>query len=272
MDLIQETKASPEEKKPAKEVSITMKKDHFFIMLAIAFLAIGLVSGYVLGDKFGGIFGKEGGTTTGDNTPTGAVAGDHVKVNISFDGAPVLGKDTAPVTIIVFSDFSCPYCGAAAGGNEEVMQYLQSKYPDWTAPVPGIIKNYVDTGKAKLIFKYYPGHGTGEEAFKLALCANEQSKFWEVHDVFFANQDSIADIAALKDLTASAGVDLEELQACYDSKKYDDAPESDYMESKQAGVGGTPTFFIGNDEDGYVKIVGAQKYLVFEQAIEAELK
>lgn len=105
---------------------------------------------------------------------------------------PVKGDKNAPVTIIVFSDPSCPFCAAAAGA-PEMVSYMQSRSPSWQPPVPGIMKEYVDTGKVKIAFKYFPGHGLGKTAMKVLWCANEQGKFWELHDLVFANQEAISD-------------------------------------------------------------------------------
>ncbi len=105
---------------------------------------------------------------------------------------PVKGNKDAGVTIIVFSDPSCPFCAAAAGA-PEMVSYMQSRSPSWQPPVPGIMEEYVDTGKVKIVFKYFPGHGSGKTAMKALWCANEQGKFWELHDLVFANQAAISD-------------------------------------------------------------------------------
>lgn len=202
-----------------------------------------------------------GKTGTG-NTETGA----PVDLKIEADD-PVKGDKDAPVTIIEFSDFSCPYCAAVNGNNQLVIDSLKSSNPSWVAPVPKIMADYVKTGKVKLVFKYFPGHGTGVEAMKLALCANEQGKFWELHDAFFANQDQLQNVAQLKDLASKAGVDITLLNKCYDDGKYDDKLEQDFAEGKTAGVSGTPAFFINGE-----LITGAQSYSVFKDAIDSALE
>ncbi len=185
---------------------------------------------------------------------------------VEVGNAPIKGVGDAPVTIIEFSDLSCPYCAAAAGKNQDAIDYLKSKDASWEAPLPRIFEDYVETGKVRFAFKYFPGHGTGENAMKLALCADEQGRFWEVHDVFFENQNLVEDAGALKELAAGIGVDREELEACYESGKYDSRLVSDGNEGRAAGVSGTPTFFING------KVVsGAQSFSVFKQMIEAEL-
>ncbi len=105
---------------------------------------------------------------------------------------PIKGDKNAKVNIVVFSDPSCPFCAAAAGA-PTMVKYMQSRSPSWQPPVPGIMKEYVDTGKVKIAFKYFPGHGLGKTAMKALWCANEQGKFWELHDLVFANQEAISD-------------------------------------------------------------------------------
>jgi len=194
--------------------------------------------------------------------------GDIQTSNIipEIGNAPVLGNENAPVTIIEFSDLSCPFCAAAAGVNEEMVNYMKQNDPSWTAPLPEIIKNYADTGKAKLAFKYFPGHGTGEEAMKIAWCANEQDKFWQLHDEFFKNQDDIEDAAKLKEIAKNLGIDMVKLESCLASKKYDSRLTEDTAEGRQAGVSGTPTFYING-----VEVSGAQSYEAFKKVIDEEL-
>jgi protein-disulfide isomerase len=236
------------------KATISIKKNQLFVGMAIALLVIGFAGGYFIHD----ITGAGGGTVN----PTSIIDAND----------PVLGKANAPLTIIEFSDPSCPFCAAAEGQNQQVIQYLLSKDPTWVAPVPNIVKDYVDTGKVKLVFKYFPGHGTGAEAMEIALCANEQDKFWEVSNMFFANQGSMGNVSQLEAIASTVpGIDAQKLTACYDSKKYDAALQADMQAGQTAGVSGTPAFFIGTDKDGYTMIVGAQSYTAFKQIIDAAL-
>ena len=249
--------------------TISIKKDHLLVLIAVGLLVVGFAGGYFIHDFTGG------GTTTPPTTnPTNTTTPPtNALVQVSIDASdPVMGDAKAPLTIIEFSDPSCPFCGAAAGFNQEVIQYLQQKDATWIAPEPGIITDFVKTGKAKLIFKYYPGHGTGAEAMKLALCANEQSKFWEAHDIFFSNQDKMNDTAALEGLMGNiAGIDATKLKACYDAKKYDDALQADIDAGQAAGMQGTPSFYIGTEKAGYKAVVGAQSYKTLQATLNAAL-
>ena len=271
MEPLDGSKETPAQHAAHSNATISIKKDHLLVLLAVGFLVIGFAGGYFVNDFTGG--GTTTPPTTNQTPPTQPAqpSPEEISFVIAADD-PVMGEANAPLTIVEFSDPSCPFCGGAAGMNEQVVQYLQSKDATWQAPEPGIIENYVKTGKAKLVFKYYPGHGTGVEAMKLALCANEQDKFWEAHDIFFSNQDKMNDTAALESLMgAIPGIDAAKLTECYDAKKYDSKLTDDTAEGKAAGMQGTPTFFIGNEQSGYVKITGAQSYTTIKQTIDAAL-
>lgn len=177
-----------------------------------------------------------------------------------------LGEAKAPVTIFLYSDPSCPFCAAADGGNKEVIDYLKSNSPSWTAPVPGIIENYVNSGKVRLIYRYFPGHGSGEEAMKILYCANEQGKFWELHKAIADNQSVVADVAKVKGLATGVGADIAKINSCLDAKKYDAKIQSDTTTGSNSGVNGTPAFFVNG-----TLVSGAQPFSVFKAAIDSIL-
>jgi len=270
MEPLDGSKETPAQHVAHSTATISIKKDHLLILLAVGLLVVGFAGGYFVND-----FTGAGGGTPSPNPNTNQTPNNQVNelVTVNIDATdPILGQATAPLTIIEFSDPSCPFCGAAAGLNQEVIQYLQQKDPTWIAPEPNIVKDYVDTGKAKLVFKYYPGHGTGAEAMKLALCANEQGKFWDAHEIFFSNQDKMNDNATLESLMGNiTGIDAAKLTECYDAKKYDNALQEDIAAGQAAGMQGTPSFYIGNEESGYVKVTGAQSYTTMKQVIDAAL-
>ena len=179
----------------------------------------------------------------------------------------VLGDKNAPVTVVVYSDPSCPFCGAAAGENKEVMDYLKQNDPTWTAPIPGLIDNYINSGKAKLIFRYYPGHGTGELSMGYLYCANEQGKFWELHNEFFANQNSIDNKSVLSALAGSVGLDAAKLNSCLEKGDYTAKLKSDVESGRAVGVKGTPAFFVNGQ-----KFEGAYSFATFKLVIDELLK
>jgi protein-disulfide isomerase len=249
---------------------ITINKTTFNKLLAVLVvlaIALSFGAGYVLGGV------KQTGAAVQQTTQqtTQQQTQQQQTTQLAVGDAPVLGNRSAPVTIIEFSDFSCPYCAAASGDNQAIVDYFKNSDPTWQPAVPGIINDYVNTGKVQLAFKYFPGHGTGPEAMKIALCANEQGKFWDVHNLFFSNQDSITDVNKLLNLTAQTGVDMAKLNQCYSSGKYGSRLTADQSEGSTAGVSGTPTFFIGSPSTGWQTVVGAQAYSVVKNVIDQQL-
>lgn len=239
----------------------TSKKDYLLpvsILIAAVLIAGSLI--YSAGSKN---YNKIGGANNDNQQQTDiqkTLAGDSLKIE-SDD--IVMGQENSPITIIAYSDLSCPFCAASAGYNKEVIDYLKRGVPSWTPPEPGIIKNYVKTGKAKLVLRYFPGHGTGEEATKIMLCANEQGKFWELRDKIFENQKLVENVEKIKELAAGLGIDIGKINSCLANKKYDYKLAKDKKSGGAAGVQGTPAFFINGE-----KLEGAQPFSAFKEIID----
>lgn len=172
------------------------------------------------------------------------------KVEVSIDDDAVKGDKNAKVTIVEFSDFQCPYCGRFA---------LQT--------LPSIRKDYVDTGKVKIVFRDFPlsFHENAQKASEAAECAGEQGKYWEMHDKLFQNQQAL-DVESLKKYAKEIGLDTAKFNNCLDSGSMASEVKKDFNDGVAYGVTGTPSFFINGQ-----KIVGAQPYEVFKQIIDAEL-
>lgn len=207
-------------------------------------------------------------SSTSSNPNSGSSSNVVNVGDLDLTNAPMIGQENASVTVIEFSDLSCPYCAAADGGNQEVMDYLKQRSPDWQAPLPKIMKDYVNTGKAKIYFKYYPGHGSGVEAQKIGWCLNEQAgnKFWKYADLVFENQDKVTDEKALLGFVKQVGGDTIKINECLNAKKYDFLIDKDTQEGRAIGVSGTPAFYINGKE-----ISGAQSYDAFKKIIDEEL-
>jgi len=163
---------------------------------------------------------------------------------------PTLGNPDAKVTIVEFSDFECPFCARFA-----------------LDTFPQIKQNYIDTGKAKFVFRNYIVHPGAKLAAEAAYCAYEQGndKYWAYNEKLFPNPGA-QDAASLKTYASDLGLDTAKFSACLDSGKYSAQVDKDTEEGQAAGVSGTPTFFING-----AKIVGAQPYNVFSQAIDNAL-
>jgi protein-disulfide isomerase len=160
---------------------------------------------------------------------------------------PSRGPENAKVTIVEFSDFQCPFCGRAHDTVEEVM----SAY----------------AGKVRLVFRQFPleFHENAPKAAEAALCANEQSKFWDYHDLLFKNQQKLK-VDDLKAHAASMGLDAGKFNECLDSGRMATAVKEDQAAGAKAGVNGTPAFFING-----TMLSGAQPLEEFKKVIDAEL-
>jgi protein-disulfide isomerase len=161
---------------------------------------------------------------------------------------PSKGPEGAKVTIVEFSDFQCPFCSRAIGTVDQVMEQY--------------------AGKVRLVFRQFPldFHDKAPKAAQAALCANEQGKFWEMHDAMFKNQGKL-DPEDLKATALGLGVDATKFNECLDSNRMKKAVDDDTEAGKKVGVNGTPAFFING-----TMLSGAQPLEAFKEVIDAELK
>ena len=172
---------------------------------------------------------------------------------VDLGDAPVKGDANAPVTIVEFSDYECPFCG---------------KF--YSETLPQIEENYIKTGKVKLVFKDFPlgFHANAEPAAVAARCAGAlggDEAYYEMHDLLFENQQSLNRANYVK-WAGQTGVSQVNFEKCLDSGEHESLVQADLLQGQSLGVTGTPGFLING------KLVsGAQPYSVFEQAIEAEL-
>ncbi|QQR92781.1 MAG: DsbA family protein [Candidatus Iainarchaeum archaeon] len=172
-------------------------------------------------------------------------------------GSAMLGDPNAPVTIVEFSDFQCPFC----------QRFVSDAYPQ-------IKTNYVDTGKVKIVFKHFPlsFHPFAQKASEAAECARTLSgdeKFWMMHDKMFANQSAI-DVPDLKRYAKEIGLNETQFNACLDNGDTAAKVQADYTTGTSLGVSGTPSFVIGSGDNG-TPLVGALPYASFKSAIDAAL-
>lgn len=151
---------------------------------------------------------------------------DPYRVPVSADDDPVLGNANAPVTIVEFSDFQCPFCSRAA------------------TTVHDVVKKY-GPDKVRLVFRDFPLsiHPLAPKAAEAGACAAEQGKFWEQHDAMFARQDKLA-VSDLKETAKTIGLDVAKFNACLDGGKFEAEVKADMAAAESAGISGTPAFFI----------------------------
>lgn len=181
-----------------------------------------------------------------------------------------LGNKNAKVKLVLFSDFECPFCGALVGKNPQVMDSLKTNIPGWEPAFPKIKADYIDTGKAVLYFRDFPAHQDSNVEHNAARCANDQGKFWEMHDALFALQDEggVGSDAKAKmtELAANIGLDEQKFADCFSASKFQKDIDADMAASRTLGVQGTPHMFINSQ---YVS--GADTYSSFKKIIDAEL-
>jgi protein-disulfide isomerase len=181
------------------------------------------------------------------------------------------GDPNAPIQIVEFSDFQCPFCDRF-----------------YTEIEPLLVEYFVKTGKIHFTYRsagnwVSNNGGTGrtesQDAAAAAYCAADQGKFWEMHDSLFANNRDVEDQGSFSDkrLTAIAekvGLDMNAFQDCYSSGKYKDQVQQDFDDATAAGISGTPFFVMTYKVNGETKtetIEGAQPINEFQQKIEAAL-
>ena len=190
----------------------------------------------------------------GNTAPTEEVVEEVVEetngVDISgldFSDENVKGSTDAPVTMIIFSDFECPFCARAY----ETFVEVEETYGD----------------SLQIIFKNYPlsFHQYAQKAAEAGECANDQGMFWEMHDMMFENAEALT-VDDLKDYASAIGLDTETFNACLDSGEKEAEVTADMNEGIALGISGTPTFIINGE-----MLVGAQPYEAFETAIESAL-
>lgn len=173
--------------------------------------------------------------------------------------SPILGSASAPVTIIEFGDYQCPNCKK---------WFLDTK--------PDIVTNYIDNGKASLIFVDIAFLGDDSvPASRATYCAEEQGKYWDYHAFLYTNQMGIdngwASIDSLKGYANNLGLDMGLFVSCIDSGKYEKRVSFNTEESQKNGVTGTPTFIIVGPQGQQERILGPQPYPVFEKIIDSML-
>lgn len=172
-------------------------------------------------------------------------------VDVSLDDDPSKGAMNATVVIVEFSDFECPYCSSF---------YMQT--------LPLIEEQYIDTGLVRLVYRDFPLtsiHPNAQKAAEAAECADDQGKFWEMHDMLFENQNALT-VASLKGYAKELGLDSVKFDSCLDSGEKTSEVTADLNEGIAYGITGTPGFFVNGR-----MVVGALPFSSFKQIIDEEL-
>ncbi len=197
--------------------------------------------------------GGTGGTLAPTATPAPQV--DFEALTQSFAGAE--GSENAPVTIVEFSDYQCPFCRS----------FFENTLPQ-------LRTEYVETGKVRILFRDFPlsFHPDAPAAANAARCAGELGDYFGMHDLIYQGQGPASagtvaiDPAVYETYATQLGLDAAAFKACVDSGKYAAQVQADVDAGIAAGVSGTPSFIVNGQ-----LLVGAQPYAVFKQVIDAEL-
>ena len=180
---------------------------------------------------------------------------------VSLEDRPAMGSENAPVTMVEFSDYQCPFCRRFA-----------------TTVFQTIKREYIDTGKVRYVFRDFPLSNIHPQALKAhesAHCAREQHKYWEMHDLLFQDQKKLPS-QEMSQFAEQVGLDVDTFTHCLESGKYGPSIQKDIADGSKAGVRGTPSFVIGKSGDGKTitgtLVRGAQPLARFKEAIEAAQK
>lgn len=175
------------------------------------------------------------------------------------NASPILGNPNAPITMVEFGDYQCTFCSKFFHETEN-----------------SIITNYIKTGKVKALFKDFIILGQdSRNAANAAHCANDQRLFWEYHSMLYNNwageNTGWADLAHLHEFANTLGLDMDVFSTCMSDLKWNELVNLSSKDGQKLGVSGTPTFFVIDQNNDVIKIVGAQHYDVFKQIFDSVL-
>jgi len=254
---------STDEPAVEQEETVTFKRGHFYSIMVVMALGLGLLLGYFIGQRSPATQAIKAVQPAVAQAP--AATPVPVKYNIDTAGFPSIGPANAPITIVEFSDYQCPFC---TQWHDNTYKPLLAAYPD----------------KIRLVYRNFPlpFHQNAFMSAEAAMCAGDQNAYWQYHDALFKNNDqlnnqagTVVDKSFYVNLAGGLGLDTTTFSDCLTTEKHKQAVQSDIDYANNlppdsdgsAAVGGTPTFFI----NGY-RIVGAQPLAYFQQIINAQLK
>lgn len=252
---------------PTKQASgvekdtITIRRSHLYAMLIPLAFVVGLSVGYIFWGRALPASPTSSGTTSNPQPENSAQTANQpqpttapetqeiVRYDVPVDDDPYYGPENAPITIIEFSDFECPYCRK---WHVEVFQRLLDTY----------------SGQIKFVYRDFPLttiHPNAFPAAEAANCAGEQGVYWAYHDQLFGMQLGLGKDSYTQ-YAEQLGINMDTFNACLKDEKYKDEIQADFEYAAQLGVRSTPTFFING-----IALVGAQSFETFQQVIEKEL-
>jgi protein-disulfide isomerase len=229
------------------EEAFTFKATHFYAILVVLAFSVGVLVGYLAWGRTSPIVAAQPSGPVAQ-APIDTPAPQYVRYKVPTDGFPSIGPADAPITIVEFSDFQCPFCRQ---WHQQTYQPLLDAYP----------------GKIRIVYRDFPLttiHPNALPAAEAAQCANEQNAFWPYHDKLFSSENLGDDV--YKQYAGELGLDMTKFDECLTNHTYDPYIQSNSDFAQNLGVNSTPTFFING-----LAVVGAQPLSVFQQVIDKEL-
>jgi protein-disulfide isomerase len=239
----------PKDPQTIQEDTITFKRSHFYSALTVLAFATGVLLGYV-------VWGVDTASTQASSAASGTVIEgpaaeqqqEFTRYDIPTENAYAIGPADAPITIVEFSDFQCPFCRR---WHDEVYEPLLASYP----------------GQIRLVYRNFPLtsiHPDAMSAAEAAMCAGEQDAFWPYHEKLFSNE-TLGNTTYMQ-YAQDLGLNMGTFESCIEDHKYQQDIQADSDFAINLGIRSTPTFFING-----LAIVGAQPLDVFKQVIDKEL-
>jgi len=230
------------EQMPPSPDMVTFKRSHFYSVLVILAFAVGILVGYLA-------WGRASVTAAAPSAAQAEPTQAFRRYEIPTEGFQSIGPDDAPIVIVEFSDYQCPFCKR---WHDQVYDSLLAAYP----------------GQIRFVYRNLPLtqlHPQAMPSAEAALCASEQDAYWQYHAKLFENSDVLTD-EIFTTLATDLGLDIAAFETCMSGHKFKDDIEADMEFSLDLGIQSTPTFFING-----LAIVGAQPLSAFQQIIDKEL-
>ena len=235
---------------PDQEDTVTFKRSHFYSALTVLAFAAGVLLGYVVW----GVDSAARVNPTANQAPGAVVEApvtaqpEFKRYDIPTENSYAIGPADAPITIVEFSDYQCPFCRR---WHDEVYGELLAAYP----------------GKIRLVYRHFPLssiHPNATSAAEAAMCAGEQDAYWPFHEKLFSSE-ALGNNTYLQ-YAQDLGLNMSSFESCLSDRKYQQAVDEDLNFAVDLGIRSTPTFFVNG-----LAIVGAQPLDVFQQIIDKEL-
>lgn len=241
-----EVEIDPIEPVILEEDTVTFKRSHFYAAVSVLTFLFGILTGYVIWGT--NLFPQLSSNSQTAVQPAATVEPQFIRYDIPTEGSYAFGPEDAPITIVEFSDFQCPFCKRWF---DEVYEPLLDAYP----------------GQIRFVYRHLPLtsiHPDALSAAEAAMCAGEQNAFWEYHDKLFSS----AALGNAVYLRYAQDLNLNEtsFESCLNNGKYQAQIQADSDFALNLGINSTPTFFING-----LAVVGAQPIDVFKQVIDKEL-